>query len=101
VHGLSREELVKDRQVNALIAEEVQRCNQHFGRYSQIKKFALLPREWTTATGELTPTLKIRRKITLEKYAVDVEALYSSEEPGKASVGTPAVQTAKARSSIH
>jgi long-chain acyl-CoA synthetase len=92
-------ELVKDPQVIALYAGEIERCNQHFGRYSQIKKFALLPEEWTIATGELTPTLKIKRKITLQKYAAEVEALYSGEEPGKTSIEKPKAQTADARSS--
>jgi len=94
------EEFVKDPQVIALYAGEIERCNQHFGRYSQIKKFALLPEEWTIATGELTPTLKIKRKITLQKYAAEVEALYSGEEPGKTSIEKPKAQTAKARSSV-
>jgi long-chain acyl-CoA synthetase len=93
-------ELVKDPQVIALYAGEIERCNQHFGRYSQIKKFALLPEEWTIATGELTPTLKIKRKITLQKYAAEVEALYSDEEPGKTSIEKPKAQTADARSSV-
>ena len=86
-------ELVKDPQVNALYAGEIERCNQHFGRYSQIKKFALLPEEWTIAGGELTPTLKIKRKNTLQKYAVEVEALYSAEEIGRMSVEAPMAQT--------
>jgi long-chain acyl-CoA synthetase len=86
-------ELVKDQQVNALYAGEIERCNQHFGRYSQIKKFALLPEEWTIAGGELTPTLKIKRKNTLQKYAAEVEALYSDQEIGRASVEAPKAQT--------
>jgi long-chain acyl-CoA synthetase len=86
-------ELIKDQQVNALYADEIERCNQHFGRYSQIKKFALLPEEWTIAGGELTPTLKLKRKNTLRKYAAEVEALYSGEEIGRTSVETPKAQT--------
>jgi long-chain acyl-CoA synthetase len=86
-------ELVKDPRVNVLYAGEIERCNQHFGRYSQIKKFALLPEEWTIAGGELTPTLKIKRKNTLHKYAAEVEALYSGEEPGRTSIEAPKVQT--------
>jgi long-chain acyl-CoA synthetase len=86
-------ELIKDQQINALYAGEIERCNQHFGRYSQIKKFALLPEEWTIAGGELTPTLKIKRKNTLQKYAAAVEALYSGEEIGRTSLETPRAQT--------
>lgn len=98
---MPRPELVKDPNVNALYAGEIERCNQHFGRYSQIKRFALLPEEWTIAGGELTPTLKIKRKITLQKYAVEVEAIYSGEEPAKTSVATHNVQAFDAPSSIH
>jgi long-chain acyl-CoA synthetase len=85
-------ELIKDQQVNALYAGEIEHCNQHFGRYSQIKKFALLSEEWTIAGGELTPTLKLKRKNTLLKYAAEVEALYSGEEIGRTSVETPKAQ---------
>jgi long-chain acyl-CoA synthetase len=81
-----RMELVKDPEVTALFASEIGQCNQHFGRYSQIKKFVLLAEEWTIGTGELTPTLKTKRKITLQKYAAEVEALYAGEEPAKASI---------------
>jgi long-chain acyl-CoA synthetase len=88
-----RQELMRDPEVNALFTGEIERCNRHFGRYSQIKKFALLPQEWTIATGELTPTLKIKRKSTLEKYATEVEAIYAGEEPAKTSIG---VQNSKA-----
>jgi long-chain acyl-CoA synthetase len=86
-------ELVRDPRVNELYAGEIERCNRHFGRYSQIKKFNLSPKEWTIAGGELTPTLKVKRKNTLQKYAAEVEALYSGEEPGKTPVEAAKVQT--------
>jgi long-chain acyl-CoA synthetase len=94
VPSMSREQMVKDSQVNALLAREVERCNQHFGRYSQIKKFVLLPHEWTIATGELTPTLKIKRRVTFQKYAAEIDALYSGAEPGKASIEKANAHTA-------
>jgi long-chain acyl-CoA synthetase len=97
--GTARAELVKDPRVNALFATEIERCNRHFGRYSQIKKFVLLPEEWTIATGELTPTLKIKRKITLQRYTAEVEALYAGEEPAKTSVETPKVPATGATTS--
>jgi long-chain acyl-CoA synthetase len=92
-------QLVRDPRVNGLYAEEIERCNQHFGRYSQIKKFVLLPKEWTIAGGELTPTLKIKRKNTLQKYAAEIETLYSGEEVGRTSVEAPKVQTSGVGSS--
>jgi long-chain acyl-CoA synthetase len=44
----------------------------------QVKKFALLPREFGQGTGELTPTLKVRRKVVLEMYKAQVEAMYGA-----------------------
>jgi long-chain acyl-CoA synthetase len=73
----SSRELVVDREVNALIESEIQRLNEHFGHYSQIKKFVLLPEEWSLAGGELTPTLKLKRRELLRKYADEVESLYA------------------------
>jgi long-chain acyl-CoA synthetase len=72
----SNRELVADREVNALIESEIHRLNEHFGHYSQIKKFILLPEEWSLAGGELTPTLKLKRRELLRKYADEIESLY-------------------------
>jgi long-chain acyl-CoA synthetase len=63
-----------------LIQGEIDRCNERFGRYSQVKKFALLEEEWTIASGELTPTLKLKRKQILKKHAGEIAALYEKEE---------------------
>ena len=46
-------------------------------RYEQIKRFRILPRDFSLEQDELTPTLKIRRKVILEHFAEDVEALYA------------------------
>ena len=53
----------------------------------QVKKFALVAEEWTTSGGELTPTLKLKRRQILEKYAMEVERLYAGEERGAEVVG--------------
>jgi long-chain acyl-CoA synthetase len=73
-------EILKHPKVTALIQGEVDRCNQSFGRYSQVKKFALLAEEWTIGSGELTPTLKLKRKQILKKHAAEIAALYEKEE---------------------
>jgi long-chain acyl-CoA synthetase len=61
--------------------EEVQRVvdevNQRVGRVEQVKKFKILPEDLSQATGELTPTLKVKRNIVNEKFADEVERLYS------------------------
>jgi long-chain acyl-CoA synthetase len=77
----SNREIVESREVNALIESEIRASNEHFGHYSQIKKFVLLAEEWSLAGGELTPTLKLKRRQLLKKYAKELESLYAGEEP--------------------
>jgi long-chain acyl-CoA synthetase len=76
----SNQEIVADRQVNALIESEIHRLNQHFGHYAQIKNFVLLAEEWSLAGGELTPTLKLKRLQLVQKYTGEIESLYAGEE---------------------
>jgi long-chain acyl-CoA synthetase len=85
----SNREIVADRQVNALIESEIQRLNKHFGHYAQIKKFVLLAEEWSLAAGELTPTLKLKRRQLVQKYTGEIESLYAGEETGTGSPQTP------------
>ncbi len=63
-------------------SEQVQRAidavNEERSRFEQIKRFRILPREFTLAAEELTPTLKVRRKVVLEHFADDAAALYDS-----------------------
>jgi long-chain acyl-CoA synthetase len=73
-------EIVTNHEVKALIESEIRRLNAHFGRYSQIKKFVLLADEWSLAGGELTPTLKLKRRQLLKKYAKEIESLYTQDE---------------------
>jgi long-chain acyl-CoA synthetase len=51
--------------------------NKQFSHVEQIKKFELLPHEWTVEGSELTPTLKLKRKVIMEKYASVVKKIYS------------------------
>jgi long-chain acyl-CoA synthetase len=80
-----RTKISKHPKVVELIQSELDRCNQRFGRYSQVKKFALLDEEWTIASGELTPTLKLKRKQILKKHASEIASLYEKEELASAS----------------
>jgi len=50
--------------------------NDFFNHVEQVKKFELIPQEWTIDTGELTPTLKVKRKIVMEKFKEAVEKIY-------------------------
>lgn len=61
--------------------DEVQRvldaANSHYASVEQIKRFAILPEDFSQATGELTPTLKVKRNVVEEKYAAELDALYT------------------------
>jgi long-chain acyl-CoA synthetase len=72
-----RASLVARPDVAALYEKIVTDANYDLPRYEQIKKFALLPTEFTVATGELTPTLKVKRRVVSEKWADEIEALYA------------------------
>ena len=58
----------------------VEKYNQHFNPVEQVKKFELINAEWTINGGELTPTLKLKRKVIMEKYADAIEKIYATEE---------------------
>ncbi|MBV8280107.1 MAG: hypothetical protein JO170_33255 [Verrucomicrobia bacterium] len=83
----SRRELIADPKVQALIQQEVDRLNQNFGRYLQVKKFLLVADDWTVDTGELTATLKLKRRCVTEKYANEIESLYAESAPVKVAGG--------------
>ncbi|MCF6180020.1 MAG: hypothetical protein L3J63_11630 [Geopsychrobacter sp.] len=53
--------------------------NKHLPPYETIKKFVLLPREFSIEGGELTPTLKMKRKVIYEKYRDRIEGLYQDQ----------------------
>jgi len=59
-----------------LYRELVESFNKFFNHVEQIKKFELLAHEWTVDTGELTPTLKLKRKVINEKYKASIERIY-------------------------
>lgn len=71
------EAAIETSDVQKIIQKEVQQFNKHFNPVEQVKKFQLLPREWTVESGELTPTLKLRRKQILERYQHLVSRLYA------------------------
>ncbi len=70
------EDAVHNPKVLDLYKELVDSFNKFFNHVEQIKKFELLPNEWTIDSGELTPTLKLKRKVIMEKYKGAVERIY-------------------------
>ncbi|MCL4856963.1 MAG: AMP-binding protein, partial [Flavobacteriales bacterium] len=69
-------DLIKNQTVINRIQEEVDELNQGFPNYEQIKKFELVDTQWGIPTGELTPTLKLKRKFILTKYQHLVDKIY-------------------------
>jgi len=69
--------LIQNDKVHKLYEAERDRLNASFGHVEQVKRFELLPDEWTIEGGELTPTLKPKRKFILEKYKFSVEKIYA------------------------
>jgi len=70
-------QLLNDPKVIELFKGIVEEYNQGFNHVEQVKKFELLDSEWTIDGGELTPTLKLKRKVIMEKYRNVVERIYS------------------------
>jgi long-chain acyl-CoA synthetase len=79
-HGLPQDipSLSRDPSIHALIEAEVARVNQRYAQVEQVKKFAILDHDLSQATGELTPTLKVKRNVVNEKYADLFDSLYAS-----------------------
>ena len=75
--GKSIEELAEEEQAREAIQEAVDQANTKMARVEQIKKFTILPEPWEPGGDELTPTMKLKRKPIDEKYAEEIEALYS------------------------
>jgi len=71
------EAIIRNEKVVALVRDTVDRYNQHFNQVEQVKRFELLPGEWTIDGGELTPTLKLKRKVIMEKYRDAIERIYA------------------------
>jgi len=69
-------EVANGADVGAAVQEAVDSVNAERSRYEQIKRFVVLSREFTLEHGEMTPTLKLKRKVVLEHFADEVDALY-------------------------
>ena len=77
VEAISLPELAASPVVLAAVGEAVSAANERLARVQQVKRWRLLPVEWTADTEELTPTLKLKRRIVHAKYADDIDSLYA------------------------
>jgi long-chain acyl-CoA synthetase len=77
LEGKSTKDLAGEEKVAAAIQAAVDEANAKMARVEQIKKFTILTTDWQPGGDELTPTMKLKRKPIDEKYAEEIEALYS------------------------
>ncbi|GAA4059104.1 long-chain fatty acid--CoA ligase [Flavobacterium chungnamense] len=77
--GDLNEEMASNPKVIARIQEEVNEINKKFGNWEMIKRFELTPNIWSIDGGELTPTLKLKRKVVREKYKDLYDKIYRTE----------------------
>lgn len=84
IHFRDNKELIEIPEVIDRIAKEVNHVNKSLGEHEQIKRFRLVTDEWSPQTGELSPTLKLRRNIIAEKYKDIIADIYmrSDKEQG-------------------
>lgn len=76
----SREDLCADERINKMMADRIETLQQQFASYEKIKRFTMLPNHFTMERGELTNTLKIRRKVLNKNYADVIEKMYEDAD---------------------
>lgn len=79
-HGvtyMSREEVIKDPSVKARFTREINKLNESLGDYERIKRFELVPEEWTIANEILTPTLKVKRNVAKDRYKDQIDKMFA------------------------
>jgi long-chain acyl-CoA synthetase len=81
-HGVPttpRAELVAHPEVRALYHRIVHAANAHLANFEKVKRFHIVPEEWSIETGELTPSMKLKRRVVLERYAAEIDRFYKDE----------------------
>src|SRR6202044_3534107 len=76
IAGATLEALATEPRVVEAGQAGIDAANQHLARVEQIKKFTIIPGDWLPGGDELTPTMKLKRRPILEKYAAEIEAMY-------------------------
>jgi len=70
------ERFVRDERLVEFISKEIERRTERFSNFERVKKFRILPRDLTMEENELTPSLKVRRRVVLEHFADVVDEMY-------------------------
>ncbi len=76
----SKEELISKPEIIEFYRQRIEEAQKDFARFEKIKKFTLLPQEFTVESGEITPTLKLKRKVIAEKYKDIIDAMYKDDK---------------------
>lgn len=76
VPDATNEDLLRNEKIQTLYKDIIESFNKYFNHVEQIKKFELLPNEWSIDTGEMTPKLSMKRKVISEKYKDAIERIY-------------------------
>jgi len=80
IHYTDNKSLVRKKEVIARMQKEVNRVNKRLGQVEQIKRFRMVCESWSPETGELSPTLKLKRKELYAKYDPILREIYFAEE---------------------
>ena len=78
-HGVSARsnvDLAKSPEVYTLLKTEIEEINKQFGQIEKVKQFKLIADEWSIMGGELTPTMKVKRKYVIAKYQKEIDEMY-------------------------
>ncbi|MGA7616369.1 MAG: long-chain fatty acid--CoA ligase [Thermoanaerobaculia bacterium] len=79
----SHEELVSHPKIQEIVQKEIDRFNQSLDRQETIRKFTILPEDFSIESGEITPSLKVKRKVVDEKYKQLIDAMYADQSSEK------------------
>lgn len=83
IHFRDNEELIEREEVVSLLQKEVQAINKTLGEHEEIKRFRLVCEEWTPQSGELSPTLKLKRNYVADKYKEIIDEIYMVSKNSK------------------
>ncbi len=80
IHFRDNMELITQAKIQKQFVKEVEHYNKQLGKHEQIKRFRLVYEDWNASTGELSPTLKLRRRVLYKKYAMVLRQIYAYAE---------------------
>ena len=98
IHFRDNLELITNKEVYARYEKEVEKLNRSLDKVMQVKKFSLSCQEWTPETGDLSPTLKLKRNVLTKKYSVKLDFLYGYSE-NEGHIGDPKIESEEGKNS--